>query len=338
MMKIKKILILLPLLLVIGAACSPDPAPSDQEATAEPVESAPLVKVRLPVGYIPNVQFAPFYVAIEKGYFREAGIELEMDYSFETDGVTLVGAGDLSFAIVSGEQVLLARAQGLPVVYVLAWYQDYPVALVSKTEQGVTQPEHLAGKRIGLPGLFGANYIGLRALLDTAGLEESDVTLDSIGFNQVEALAVDQEQVVVGYVTNEPIQLRAQGYDVDVIRVADYVQLAANGMITNEETIAQNPELVERMVRAVLRGIADTIADPDEAYQISEKYVETLAQADAATQKQVLATSIEFYTADVLGRSDPQAWENMQSVLLNMGLVNEPLDLNAAYTNRFINP
>lgn len=292
--------------------------------------------IRLPMGYIPNVQYAPYYVAVEKGYFAEEGIQIEFDYSFETDGVALVGANETQFALVSGEQVLLARAQGVPVVNVVGWYQDYPVAVIAKTESGIKTPQDLVGKKVGLPGLFGANYIGLRAMLNEVGVAESDLTLDSIGFNQVEALATDQEQAVVGYFSNEPIQLRAQGYDVVEMRVADYVQLASNGIITNEETIANHPELVEGMVRAFLHALADTIANPDEAYEISKKYVENLAQADETVQKEVLAASITFWQAETLGYSDPVAWENMQNVLLDMGQLTAPLDLSKAFTNDFI--
>lgn len=299
-------------------------------------ENETLTKVKLPVGYIPNIQFAPLYVAIEKGYFREAGIEIEFDYSFETDAVALVGANELQFAVVSGEQVLLARSQGLPVVYVAAWYQQYPVAVVSKVEQNILMPADLKGKKIGLPGLYGANYIGLEALLFSVGLNDADVTLDSIGFNQVEALATDQEQAVSVYAANEPVQLRAQGYELNEILVADHVQLASNGLITNEKTISDTPDLVRRMVKALLQGVEDTIADPGEAYELSKAHIPNLAEADEAVQKEVLSRSIDLWQAERMGFSDGQAWQNMQDTLLKMGLLKGTLDLDKAYTNEFL--
>ena len=322
----KIVLIMLGVALVLSGCASPK---STNEAGA-------LTKIRLPLGYIPNIQFAPFYVAVEKGYFKDAGIDLEFDYKFETDGVALVGAGELPFAVVSGEQVLLARSKGLPVTYVAAWYQQYPVSVVAKSELGIVIPQDLKGKKIGLPGLFGANYVGLRALLNAAKLSESDVTLDTIGFNQVETMAAGQQDIVVGYTANEPIQLRARGIAVTELRVADYAQLAANGLLASEKVIAENPELVRAFVGAFLKGLKDTLDNPDEAFTLSGKYIPNFSDLDAAVQKQVLTTSIEQWQATRLGYSDPQAWENMQTVLLDMGLLTEKLDLNKAFTNEFI--
>jgi NitT/TauT family transport system substrate-binding protein len=320
------VLIILGLALVLSGCAS---NPSTKEAGT-------LTKIRVPMGYVPNIQFAPFYVAVQKGYFGDAGIEIDFDYKFETDGVALVGSGELPFAIVSGEQVLLARAQGLPVTYVAAWYQQYPVSVVAKSELGVLIPQDLKGKKIGLPGLFGATYVGLRALLFEAKMKESDVTLDSIGFNQVDLLAAGQQDIVVGYTANEPIQLKARGIPVTEIRVADYVQLASNGILASEKVIRENPDLVRAFVGAFLKGLADTIANPDEALKISSSYIPNFSDLDASVQRQVLLTSMEEWKADRLGYSDPQAWENMQNILLDMGLISQNLDLSKAYTNEFI--
>src|ERR1700690_2723891 len=164
---LKRFIVLI-LLGVLVTACGPVASSSSTNAA--------LVHIKLPVGYVANIQFAPLYVAIEKGYYRDAGIEIEFDYSLETDAVSLVGANNLQFAVVSGEQVLLARAQGLPIVYTAAWYQQYPVAVVSKVGQGILKPADLKGRKIGRPGLYVANYIGLDPLLFSPGLTDKDVT------------------------------------------------------------------------------------------------------------------------------------------------------------------
>jgi NitT/TauT family transport system substrate-binding protein len=317
------LLALLLITLISLSACRSAAGPENVEAT--PID--------LTLGYIPNIQFAPIYVAIDKGYFREAGFDVSLSYGNEADAVALIGAGEQTFAIASGEQVLLARAQGLPVTYVAAWYQQYPVGVVALQEAGIQVPEDLRGTAIGIPGLYGASYIGLRALLAAADLTENDVALHSIGFTQVESLATDQVDAAVIYLANEPVVLRSQGYAVDVIRAADYLELVANGLVTNETTIAEDPQMVTAFIDALLHGLTDTYADPEEAYEISKGYVENLAEQDPAVQSEILAESIKLWQSEEPGYSQPAGWINMQDVLLDMGLLTEPLDLDKAFTN-----
>jgi len=309
------------------AACGPKPLP---------ILANGCIPVRLPVGYIPNVQFAPLYVAIEKGFYRDAGLDVSLDYNMETDSVALVGADEMQFAIVSGEQVPLGRGQGLPVVYVLDWFQQYPVGVVSMADKNIHTPADLKGKKVGIPGLYGASYIGFKALLNAAGINENEVTLDSIGFTQAEALIDKLEDAVVIYIANEPIKLRAEGFQVDVLKVSDYLPLVGNGLITNQKTIDEHPELVRAMVKATLAGIEYTITHPDEAFQICKKYVENLAAADQNLQREVLAASIELWKTDKLGYSSMDAWVNMNSLLVNMKLLKQPLEIASMFSNEFL--
>jgi len=309
------------------AACGPKPLP---------ILANGCIPVRLPVGYIPNVQFAPLYVAIEKGFYRDAGLEINLDYNMETDSVALVGADEIQFAIVSGEQVPLGRGQGLPVVYVLDWFQQYPVGVVSMADKNIRTPADLKGKKIGIPGLYGASYIGFKALLNAAGINENEVTLDSIGFTQTEALIDKMEDAVVIYIANEPIKLRDEGYQVNVLKVSDYLPLVGNGLITNQKTIDDHPERVRAMVKATLTGIEYTIAHPDEAFQICKKYVENLAAADQNLQRKVLAASIELWKADKPGFSSLDAWENMNNLLVKMKLLKKPLEIASMFSNEFL--
>jgi NitT/TauT family transport system substrate-binding protein len=322
------------LLLLTGAGCR---GSEELELTVTPGEQAQaeLESIRLPMGFIPNVQFAPFYVAVERGYFAEEGFELVFDYGFETQGVELVGAGELPFAVASGDQVILARAQGLPVVYITEWWQRFPVAIVSLAEAKILAPIDLAGHSVGVPELFGASYIGWQALLSTTGVHSSDVKLETIGYSQVPSLVEGRVDAAVVYANNEPVLLTQQGHEINLIEVADYADIVANGLVTSEKTITERPELVQAFVRAFLRGLSDTLAEPDAAFEICTHYVEGLSE-NAELGRAVLDASLVYWQADRLGYSEASTWEQSQQVMREAGLLGATLEVSHLFTNEFL--
>ena len=305
------------------------------QPTATPAPPAP-EEITLAMGFIPNVQFAPFYVAEDEGYFAEENLAINFDYGMETDLLKLVGAGELWFAVASGDQVVLARAQGLPVVYVLNWYRKFPVCVVSLEEKGISGAKDLVGKRVGIPATEGASYIGWRALLHAEGIDEAQVNLQVIGYTQVASLTEGRVDAAVCYALNEPVQLGQAGYSIDVAYVADYANLVSNGLITNEQTIAERPELVQRLVRAVLHGLSYTIEHPDEAFAICKEHVPEIAGDNEALQKAVLVESIKFWQGDKLGHSDRAAWEESQRFMRQIGLIDAEVDVETLFTNQFV--
>ena len=323
----KLILVVVALCLVVVTGCGTTPTPPP---TASPTE------VTLAMGYIPNVQFAPFYVAANKGYFADENLEIEFDYGMETDLLNLVGTDALQFAVASGDQVILARSQGLPVVYVMTYFQKFPVAVVSLEGVPLEEPADLIGRSVGIPGLWGASYIGWLALLHAEGIAEQEIPLESIGYTQVASLTEGQVEAAVVYAANEPVQLRQAGYEPHIIYVADYMDLVSNGIITNEKTIAEDPELVAGLVRAVLRGLRYTIDHPEEAFEICLEYVPEAGGENRGTQMAVLQESIKFWESEQLGYSDPSAWEASQEFMQQVGLTDVETDVDHMFTTQFI--
>jgi NitT/TauT family transport system substrate-binding protein len=323
------------LLALSACIVVPSPMPGTPAETA-PRPSSDLTHIDLGVGFIPNVQFAPLYVAQAKGFFAEEGLEVALDYGFENDFVALTAQGERQFAVASGEQVILARAQKLPVVYVMKWYDRFPVAVMALAETGIKSPKDLEGHSVGVPVLSGASYVAWEALVYATGLDVSTIDLQVVGFTQAEAINQGRIDAAVVYIANEPVQLTQAGMQVNVIQVSDYIDLVANGIITNETVIRENPDLVRRLVRASLRGLEYAIAHPDEAFAIARQVVPEITDEGAATQRAVLEASIQLWGSDQPGVSDHQAWADSVEFMQATGLIKTPVEVDSLYTNEFV--
>jgi NitT/TauT family transport system substrate-binding protein len=189
---------------------------------------------------------------------------------------------------------------------------------------------------VGIPGLYGASYIGWQALLDAAGIDPAQVNLVSIGYTQVESLVSEQVDAAVVYAMNTPVQLEQEGYAVQQLQVVDYIDFVSNGLITNEVTLAERPELVRGMVRALLRGLQDTLDDPDAAFDICRKHVPEIDDESAPLQRAVLEASLSFWRAEVLGRSDPAAWAASATFMRQIGLIDVDLDPDTLFSNDYL--
>lgn len=344
-MKLRVMLFLTLITFIITACSASAPAPTAAPTTAPAANPQPeLRKVTLAMSYIPNIQFAPYYVAAAKGYYAAEGIEVTFDYNFENDVLQRAAtwpASGVAFATTSGTSVLLARQQGVPVKTVMTLYQRFPIAFFAKANVPLASVNDLRGQTIGIPGRFGESFYALLAALYAGGMTEADVTVQEIGFTQAAAVMEDKIPVATGYAMNEPVQLREQGVEVNVLLAADVFNLAANGIAVSEALIAQEPELVRKFVRASLRGLADTLSNPAEAFDLSLQFIPEAQLGNLDLQRKVLEESLPFWQNELtaqhgLGYTDGQLWARTEQFMREAGLLAGPVEVEKAYTNEFV--
>ena len=297
------------------------------------------------LGYNPDVQFAPFYVALNKGYYAKEGLDVTFKHGIVPDLIRLLGTGsDVNFAVASGDEIIPAHLEGIPVIYVMTWYRQYPVAAASIAGKGPTlmKPADLKGHTVGVPGPYGSTYTGLLELLKAGGLTLNDITLKTIGYTQVESLTSGQVDVAMVYNTNEVVQLRNQGWNVSTLNVSDYAKLASNGLVTNQKTFSSDPTLVARVVRATREGIRDTLKDPAGAFNEALKEVPDAGGANKDAQMKVLEESVKLMQANdpagahnPIGWTDVTTWSDSQDFLFDAGIIKNKGRIQEMFTNRF---
>jgi NitT/TauT family transport system substrate-binding protein len=331
-------------LTVILVACSGgsgagtgSPPASAAASPSAPASSDPLPSLGLPptplvvgLGFIPSVQFAPFYLADQAGYYAEAGLEVEFQNKIDPDLITLIGQGSIDIGLADGTSVIPAVSQGIPIKYVATIYGQFPSIVFSKASAGIAAPADLAGTRLGIPGRYGSSWIMLQALLGSAGLSVDDLEIvEYPDFGQGAAVIAGAVDAATGFANNEPVQLELTGEDATILRVDEITPLPGNGLIVGTATLDAKRDALVAFIAATLRAMEEITADPEVGLEAAITAVPELGTA-RDRQAAILDATIEVWTGPVqaaggLGAIEPADWEASIAYLSTLDLVPNPV-------------
>lgn len=322
-------------LLVVGCGSGSATPATSLPATATPASASPApsaTSLTVGLGYIPSVQFAPFYLADRQGYYASAGLEVTLQNATDPDLITKIGAGAVDVGLGDGTSVIPAVSQGIPIVYTATIYGTFPSIVVAKAGAGITTAADLKGKKIGIPGRYGSSWIMLQALLQSAGLTPDDVTIVEFpDYSQATALEQGVVDAATGFTNNEPIQLQRAGIQTVVLSVDNITPLPGPGLVTGTATLAAKRESLAGFVSATLRAMSDIAADPQLGLDASVAAVPDLG-ADPDLQRAILDATIATWkntrTNAPYGTIDRAGWQQSLDFMTSLGLVPNPVTVD----------
>jgi NitT/TauT family transport system substrate-binding protein len=337
-----------------GSTAAPSAAASGSSSAGSPASSGPAgsgsagpspspVALTVGLGYIPSVQFAQFYLADQRGYYRDAGLTVSFQNKVDPDLIRLTGQGSVDVSLADGTSLIPAISQGIPVQYIATIYAKFPNIVFAKTSSGISTAADLKGKRIGTPGKYGSSWVMLQALLQSANLTTDDVTvIEYPDYGQLAGVQQGQVDAATGFINNEPIQLERSGTPTVVLRVDPYVALPGNGLIAGTQTIAEKGDALKAFVAATLHAMRDIVADPAAGLDASIAAVPELG-SDRAGQMAVLQATIDTWQSDLtaqqgLGAIDTAGWQASIDFMSKLpgDLVPNPVTVDQAVTSALL--
>lgn len=291
--------------------------------------------VNLKLKWLHQAQFAGNYVAIEKGFYKKEGLDVTpIPFSFESPAIDSVVDGESLFGITGADEIILARAKGLPVKAIAVIYKINPVVAFSLKSSGITKPQDFIGKKVGIEKGLNVEYL-YATMMSKLNLDRSKIKEVAVGYDASELIRGEVD-VSTGYIINEPNKVREAGFEVNTILMADYgANVYADVLFVRDDTVQNNPKLVEKFLKATLDGWQYAIENENEAIDITLKYATTSTRIH---ETQMLKSSIPLiYTGNsLLGWMDDDKWYEIQEILLQQKILNNPININGAFTTQFL--
>ncbi|OME35090.1 ABC transporter substrate-binding protein [Paenibacillus sp. FSL E2-0274] len=316
-------------------------AAPDASAATEP--AADPVTVKLQLKWVPQAQFAGYFVAQDKGYYKEEGLDVEIlpgGPDIVPEQQVAGGSADIGVGWVAS--LLPSLEEGMPLVQIAQIYQKSGLVLVSKKSAGINSAADLKGKKVG--NWMGGNEFELLALFDKYKFDPNkDLSFTKQGFTMDQFLG-DQIDAASAMTYNEYQVVLESGIKAEDLNVIDMntegVAMLEDNLFANKEWLAENKETAAKFVRASLKGWKDAIADPAAAVDSVMKQAE-----DGSTTKEHQLTMMtevaklilpEGFDSAKMGYTDVAAFQQTADISLKFGVIKEPVKVDEAYTNEIV--
>ena len=302
-------------------------------------ESA-LQELDVVLDWYPNALHAFLYVAIEKGYYEEEGLKVNIRFpSNANDAISLVAAGQADIGLYYQQDVIQARAQqDVPVKSIGAVVQGPLNIVLSLEEKGITSAGDLVGKTIGYAGTELSEAL-IRSIMQYVGADYSDVTMIDVGFDLMSSMTTGNVDATIGCLVNHEVpQMEEEGFSVNWFDLDDYgVPTYYEGIfLASDETIANDSETLQAFLRASAKGFADMKADPEAALAtlLANQNAENFPLSETVERKSmgVLIPMMETADAAFLSQSDA-CWQENIDWMLEQGLIDAAVPLDDVRVN-----
>lgn len=298
-----------------------------------------LKEVSIMLDWYPNAVHSFLYVADEKGYFKEEGIDLDIQFPADpTDPIKLAASGQVTLGITYQPDVIVARTeQGVGVKSVGAIVREPLNRVVSLAESNIKSPKDLEGKTVGYTGIP-LNESIVQTMVKEDGGDPSKVELIDIGFELNSTLISKKADAVVGaYINHEVPLLEFEGYPTNNIDLTDYgvpsfYELIA---VTSDKTWEEDPELIEAFWRAAEKGFDDMEANPDEALQIlMDNQNEANFPLEEKVEKESMDILLPMMKSDKgFGYQEEKPWAETANWMKESGLIKKDPKVEELFTN-----
>ncbi len=282
--------------------------------------------------------FAPWMLAQAKGYYKAEGLDVK--FVAARGGVDVakqVGAGNAVIGGAIGDTPIIARAQGIPIKAVAVLGSGSLTQLVSHKDERIESPRELRGKTVTVTAYTDTTYYALLGMLSKVGLTKNDVNIQAAGPAGVwQQFAAKKASAMAG-VPDWTVSAMDAGAQVDILAADVYFKSMAQAILASDETIQKNPQLIQKLVRATLKGMKDIMANPKEAAKAYVAHVPVHKGKEEMIEKtMVLYNKYVYANQKTPGQMDEARLGELQKFYVSNGVVPVAAPLKDLYTNQFV--